>query len=340
MADSSSSGNEPCDYALTLWLVSIVLVSAKERADQDRTSERETGSLLVLAFRELHGLPQQPCDAGWRGRVDRRDLALDDDGQLGARSVLAGGRAARDDRSPHTLRRDPGRVRRLSHAHGDTYRPRVWGQGRSVRSSARPSATQAELRRLAADGVSCSVCHQISKERLGTRESFNGEFVIEPTPDSGVRPIFGPYRVDTGRKTIMRSVSGFAQEEAPHIKQSELCATCHTLITTAFGPNGRGGRIAARADELSGVAAQRLPSRGAKLSVLSHAGSCRARSARPRCSAIHETRWRAMSSSAATPTWFVCLIAIVMSSVSSRCRPSSRRRRTPPSGSCSATPRS
>lgn len=94
------------------------------------------------------------------------------------------------------------------------------------------------LRRLAADGVSCTVCHQISAARLGTRESFNGEFVIRPTPANGVRPIFGPYRVDAGRTTIMRSASGFAQEEAPHIKQSELCATCHTLITNAFGPNG------------------------------------------------------------------------------------------------------
>ena len=101
------------------------------------------------------------------------------------------------------------------------------------------AASKAELRRLAADGVSCSVCHQISSEHLGTRESFNGEFVIKPTPASGVRPIFGPYRVDEGRKTIMRSVSGFAQEEAPHIKQSELCATCHTLITTAYGPDGQ-----------------------------------------------------------------------------------------------------
>jgi hypothetical protein len=94
------------------------------------------------------------------------------------------------------------------------------------------------LRRLAGDGVSCTVCHQISAERLGTRESFNGEFVIRPTPATGVRPIFGPYRVDAGRTTIMRSVTGFAQEEAPHVKQSELCATCHTLITTAFGPGG------------------------------------------------------------------------------------------------------
>ena len=82
------------------------------------------------------------------------------------------------------------------------------------------------------------MCHQISSERLGTRESFNGEFVIRPTPASGARPIFGPYRIDAGRTTIMRSVSGFVQEEAPHIKQSELCATCHTLITQALGPKG------------------------------------------------------------------------------------------------------
>jgi hypothetical protein len=96
-----------------------------------------------------------------------------------------------------------------------------------------------DLHRLAADGVSCTVCHQISPERLGTRESFNGEFVIRPTPADGVRAIFGPVKVDKGRTTIMRSVTGFAQEEAPHIKQSELCATCHTLITQAFGPNGQ-----------------------------------------------------------------------------------------------------
>jgi hypothetical protein len=96
-----------------------------------------------------------------------------------------------------------------------------------------------DLHRLAADGVSCTVCHQISSERLGTRESFNGEFVLRPTPADGVRAIFGPFKADKGRTTIMRSVSGFAQEEAPHIKQSELCATCHTLITQAFGPNGQ-----------------------------------------------------------------------------------------------------
>jgi hypothetical protein len=94
------------------------------------------------------------------------------------------------------------------------------------------------LHRLASDGISCTVCHQISDERLGTRESFNGEFLIKPTPPDGARVIFGPYKIDAGRKTIMRSVTGFVQAEGTHITQSELCASCHTLITQAFGPNG------------------------------------------------------------------------------------------------------
>ena len=44
---------------------------------------------------------------------------------------------------------------------------------------------------------------------------------------------------DAGRRRIMHSVTGFEQEQAPHIRESELCATCHTLITEALGPDGR-----------------------------------------------------------------------------------------------------
>jgi hypothetical protein len=93
--------------------------------------------------------------------------------------------------------------------------------------------------RLAADGVSCTVCHQISGETLGTRASFNGNFLMRPTRADGVRDVLGPFAVDRGRRTIMRSVTGFEQVEAPHVRQSELCATCHTLITEAYGPDGR-----------------------------------------------------------------------------------------------------
>lgn len=95
-----------------------------------------------------------------------------------------------------------------------------------------------ELQRLAGDGVSCTVCHQIAADTLGTRESFNANFVIKPIPPGGTRLIYGNYDIDAGRRTLMRSVTGYQQEAAPHIKQSELCASCHTLITTALGPDG------------------------------------------------------------------------------------------------------
>jgi hypothetical protein len=92
---------------------------------------------------------------------------------------------------------------------------------------------------LARDGVTCTVCHQIAAERLGTAESFNGNFAIAPPLASGRRRAFGPFTVDAGRRRIMHSATGFEQERADHIRQSELCATCHTLVTEAIGSDGR-----------------------------------------------------------------------------------------------------
>src|SRR6185295_11806191 len=48
----------------------------------------------------------------------------------------------------------------------------------------------ADDQRLAADGVSCTVCHQISSERLGTDSSFNGNFALRPPRPDGTRDIF------------------------------------------------------------------------------------------------------------------------------------------------------
>jgi len=94
--------------------------------------------------------------------------------------------------------------------------------------------------RKAADGVSCSVCHQIGKEKLGTRESFNGGFVIDPPDAKDNRPEYGPFQIETGLNRVMRSSSeGYRPTKADHIRQSEVCATCHTLYTKALGPGGR-----------------------------------------------------------------------------------------------------
>jgi hypothetical protein len=93
--------------------------------------------------------------------------------------------------------------------------------------------------RLARDGVSCTVCHQIASDGLGSLSSFNGNFQMSPARPDGVRDVFGPFAVDKGRHTIMRSTTGFEQVESPHVRRSEICATCHTLITTALDRDGR-----------------------------------------------------------------------------------------------------
>ena len=94
-----------------------------------------------------------------------------------------------------------------------------------------------EEHRLAADGVSCTVCHQISAENLGEHASFDGGYVIEPSlPEQG--KVYGPYEVDAGLQRVMHSASAMLPGEGTHIQRSELCATCHTLFTPAMDAAG------------------------------------------------------------------------------------------------------
>jgi hypothetical protein len=94
------------------------------------------------------------------------------------------------------------------------------------------------LARLARDGVSCTLCHQITPAKLGTAASFTGGFVIDTKTPIEQRPLFGPFAPNHALQKVMHSATGFQQAEGPHIRQSELCATCHTLYTTARGANG------------------------------------------------------------------------------------------------------
>ena len=103
-----------------------------------------------------------------------------------------------------------------------------------------PISTDDTVHRQGADGVSCSVCHQITKDKLGTRESYNGGFVVHGPDNDGRHAEYGPFDIQQGLKTIMRSsTQGYRPEKAEHIRDSELCGTCHTLITTALGPGGK-----------------------------------------------------------------------------------------------------
>ena len=91
---------------------------------------------------------------------------------------------------------------------------------------------------LAADGVSCSVCHQIGRGKLGEHESFTAGFELDTTTPSGERHVYGPYEIDAGRQSLMRSASRFLPEQGAHIRSSELCATCHTLFTHTLDAEG------------------------------------------------------------------------------------------------------
>ena len=84
---------------------------------------------------------------------------------------------------------------------------------------------------LAMDGVSCTACHQIQPENLGTDASFSGKYQIEDT-----RQIFGPYQ-DVVPMPMMHH-TGYTPQYGEHIHKSELCATCHTLFTPFVDDEG------------------------------------------------------------------------------------------------------
>ena len=93
---------------------------------------------------------------------------------------------------------------------------------------------------LAADGVSCSLCHQIQPDGLGAEETFTARFhVSAETPPEG-RPVFGPFEPDQGGIGIMHSATGFRPTLGEHVTSSGLCASCHTVITHAVRPGGSG----------------------------------------------------------------------------------------------------
>jgi hypothetical protein len=77
--------------------------------------------------------------------------------------------------------------------------------------------------------------HQIRSDNLGTPASFDGGFVI----DGSEAQVFGPFDVDHGRQSVMRSATRLTPTAATHIQQSEVCATCHTLYTHALDESGK-----------------------------------------------------------------------------------------------------
>ena len=103
-----------------------------------------------------------------------------------------------------------------------------------------PLAKKSDRNHFAADGVTCSICHQIESTGLGTPHTFNGNVEVAAASDRKNRPEYGPFAVDAGHQTVMRSsTAGLVPQQATHIRDAGLCGSCHTLYTVARGPDGK-----------------------------------------------------------------------------------------------------
>lgn len=117
----------------------------------------------------------------------------------------------------------------------------------AVRAGAGSDEPDAELENakdvkatLAADGVSCTVCHQIQDSNLGQPSSLDGGFLIDVTKKGEDREIFGPFDdPDKGRQRLMHSATGFTPKKVSYLSDAGLCASCHTLFTKALDDQGK-----------------------------------------------------------------------------------------------------
>jgi len=104
------------------------------------------------------------------------------------------------------------------HAPAQQYPARVAGR--------RLAAVQLDA--LGRDGVTCTVCHQITAANFGKTASFNGRFGI------GVRgeiygPHAGPFRMP------MEHHTGLTPAVGRQVLDAALCGTCHTVLTHPAG---------------------------------------------------------------------------------------------------------
>ncbi|HKP38822.1 MAG TPA: cytochrome P460 family protein [Pyrinomonadaceae bacterium] len=97
---------------------------------------------------------------------------------------------------------------------------------------AKPDDPNGKYGALARDGVSCSACHRIAKDELGTPASFTGKFKVDK-PDVANGPFDQPATMP------MKNSLGITVQQGEQIKTSALCGSCHTVILPVFDKKGR-----------------------------------------------------------------------------------------------------
>ena len=84
----------------------------------------------------------------------------------------------------------------------------------------------------AKDGVGCSVCHLIEDKGLGEPASFTGGFQINKQ-----HLAYGPHKDPFAHPMTMHV--GLTPSYGSQTQKSELCATCHTVITPTVDEKGK-----------------------------------------------------------------------------------------------------
>jgi hypothetical protein len=88
----------------------------------------------------------------------------------------------------------------------------------------------------AMDGISCTLCHQITSEGLGTTASFSGGYEIDTSTVSPNRLIYGPFP-NPFENQMINNV-GFVPAHGEQTLSSALCGACHNLYTPYVDGNG------------------------------------------------------------------------------------------------------
>jgi len=86
----------------------------------------------------------------------------------------------------------------------------------------------------AMDGVSCTLCHQITNGNFSAPG--DGNFVIDTSTTTPDRAVYGPF--DNLQTMPMRNQVGFTPTYSPHVTRAALCGTCHNLTTHAVRADG------------------------------------------------------------------------------------------------------
>ncbi len=85
--------------------------------------------------------------------------------------------------------------------------------------------------RLARDGISCTVCHRISEDKLAEPERFTGNFGTTTANE-----IFGPFEEVLTKP--MEHALGIEPVKADQISDSALCSSCHNILLPVLSNSG------------------------------------------------------------------------------------------------------